>query len=276
MEIVNSDYPKGDKFYPIPEKFHEQARKTMSSEMYKSTKYLVENTSRNNEYLGHNYCSCWFNSIDSVNDLSKPFPKFTLKYPTFFKGISGVLNATISNLKANYQSITRFKSLSNMPWIQGMEVSWDNVRGGIIVHNMPYEGELTTIPKSGISKEISKVLSDIQDGVGMFTLLESNIYIKNSVNRNTVDTSGDLLKHFDDAVNNKLDKEKYITLAVLTKAYECRYIRTSDRPENQPQLAYEVVKSGDKPKIPAPVRYALLYKYGGLVLPENFLDWFDG
>jgi hypothetical protein len=279
MDVINPEYPRGNKFYKVEkEQLQERAAGIFTSKMYHSVEHIRANTLSYNETLGSESVSSWANSLIIDGEHSK-FPKFQILYPRAFQGIDPSVTATILQRKANYQSMSRFKEISNMPWTVGMIVQWDDARKGFIVYDTPYEGLLDIVPKSGISKAITIQLNDIVAETGMFELLGESLYVQSSYGNTSINNDLKVKNAFEAILSGTQTTEQTTDIAQITGAYEAEFdteecIRLRSLPGNK---YYKLVRKPKvTPKISTVTRQALLYKYGGTKLPENWLEWFDG
>ncbi len=284
MEIVNESFPRGNKFYAIPEQYHENASKVFSLEMYNAAKFVFENSPKYAGVLNRNGCRSFINSCVKLSN--DKFPKFRVNYSTFFNALSEHISINIKQLKSNYQSMQRVSNLgsSNIPYYENMVVQWDNIRKGFILYDIPYEGEMVTIPKSGISKAITEQLKDIVAETGMFEILGESLYVaSNETNLSAIEADKEFYNSFEDLLNGTQTYEQTTKIAVSSGAYSTKYCKDKVRECNS--LAYKhpdrwkyykLVKTSSKPKISTVTRQKLLFKYGGTRLPDNYMDWFDG
>lgn len=283
MEIINTSFPTGNKFYPIENvKTQEKCAKVFSLKMYQAAEFISNNVSySSNEYLGSQYVSPWFNSLELCHH-HEEFPRFKINYYVAFKGVSESVNAVILHKKTNYQSINRIRDLGNMPWHPGMTIQWDNVRKGFIVFDIPYEGELITVPKSGISKAITEILKDIVAEAGMFELLGESTYI-DSYYSDSVKADKAFRNAFEALLNGTQTTKQTTDIAIGSGAYYAKYDNEEATkiwklpPKDRHYRYYKLTRlEKNKPKISTITRTQLMYKYGGLKLPENYQEWFDG
>ncbi len=284
MEIVNESFPRGNKFYAIPENFHENASKVFSLEMYNAAKFINENSFKRSGILNKSGCQ---NFIQSCVKLSNDeFPKFKVNYSVFFNVLCDYISTNIMQLKCNYQSMQRFTSLgpSNMPYYKDMVVQWDDIRKGFILYDIPYEGEMVTVPKSGISKAITEQLKDIVAETGMFEILGESLYVSSTeTNLSQINADKEFYNSFEDLLKGTQTYEQTTKIAVLSGAYMTKYCSDKGTECNSLPLShpdrykyYKLVKTNSKPKISTVTRQKLLFKYGGTRLPDNYMDWFDG
>ena len=285
MEIVNESFPRGNKFYEISEKFHENASKVFSLEMYNAVRFISENSPKGEGVLNRNGCNAFINSCVKLSD--DKFPKFKVNYSSFFSALSEYITVNIKQRKSEYQTMRRISHLcpSDMPYYKDMVVQWDDIRKGFILYDIPYEGEMVTVPKSGISKAITEQLKDIVAETGMFEILGESLYISyNETNLSQIEGDKEFCNSFEDLLEGAQTYEQTCKIAVLSGAYSTNYC--SDKAREVSKLPYDhpdkqkyyklVKKTKSKPKISTVTRQKLLFKYGGTRLPDNYMDWFDG
>jgi hypothetical protein len=284
MEIVNESFPRGNKFYAVSEGHHKNASKVFSLEMYNAVKFIHENSPKKNGMLNKNGCTGFINGCVKLSN--DEFPKFKVNYVGFFEALSEYISVNIKQLKCNYQSMQRFSDLgpSNMPYYKDMVVQWDDIRKGFILYDIPYEGEMVTVPKSGISKAITEQLKDIVAETGMFEILGESLYVSSGeTNLSQIAADKEFYNSFEDLLNGTQTYEQTTKIAVLSGAYMTQYCTDKNRelntlPYNTPDRHkyYKLVKTKSNPKISTVTRQKLLFKYGGTRLPDNHMDWFDG
>ena len=291
MEVVNTDFPKGNKFYPIAnEHTITRIRKIFSKKTYWALKHVEESVISHNEHLGTMGMSSWLSDVSISGDHHNDYPIFKISSCSVFRGLYEYVSSVIDHKKDNYQSFLRIKHLGNMPWYPDMEIQWDDIRKGFILYNIPYEGTLTKVKGSGISKKITTILNDISDEAGMFELLgESTFIARDKAYANSVQKANSILDCFERLVDGTYSYDDAITVAVDSKGYDASY--DSDESQRLSTLVhkgvltwndapaskyYKLVKSSTKPKISSTTRQRLMYKFGGLELPDNYEEWFDG
>tara|TARA_B110000014_G_C20125774_1_gene599559 strand:- start:3877 stop:4725 length:849 start_codon:yes stop_codon:yes gene_type:complete len=282
MEIVNESFPRGNKFYPVCEQHREKASKVFSLEMHNAAKFMAENSPKRSGVLSKAGCDTFMRTFDLVSQ--DTFPKFRVKCYSFFRCLSEHVSIQLRQRKDYYQSMQRFDQVAhNMPWYKDMIVQWDNVRKGFIVHDTPYEGEMVTVPKSGISKAITEQLKDIVAETGMFEILGENLYVGAGANLDSVRGDIEFYNSFEYLLNGTQTHDQTCKVALLSGAYFTKYcndksLALSHLPYGDPNRHkyYKLVKTKSKPKISTVTRQKLLFKYGGTRLPDNYMDWFDG
>ena len=288
MDIVNHSYPRGRKFYEVHDSKHDMCRKVFCRTMYNAAMHISQYAGHSNECLGAQYVTPWTSSLEIFGTTFGEYPKFKILSARAFHGVSEGINSVIMHKKTNYQSIVRIRDLGNMPWEQGMVIQWDDDRGGFIVDDVAYEGEMDSVPKSGIGKLITETLKDIVAEAGMFELLGESTYVE-AYYSDSIQADKNFRSSFEALVDGTQTTKQTTDIAIGSGAYTC--IHDYDRakqantawqsqhgqytyPPSSPN--YKLTRTGNKPKISTITRQFLLFKYGGLKLPENYEDWFDG
>jgi len=289
MDIVNPSYPRGNKFYKVEGNNADKCARIFTLATFNAAKHLTLNTETYNETLGCSHISSWLSSLE-ISGEHLEFPKFKIYSSWAFQGVHESINSVLVHRKSYYQSISRIRDLGNMPWKEGMEIQWDNVRKGFIVFDVPYEGDLVTVPKSGISKAITEILKDIVAEAGMFELLGESTYVEAYYN-DSVYVDKVFREAFEALLEGTQTHKQTTDIAIGSGAYMTQYdsdeasrlhkvfrTTTGNSHGYSPNSRYyKLVRNGsNKPKISTVTRTALMYKYGGYKLPDDHMDWFDG
>jgi len=274
MEL--QQFPVGKKFYPLNENSKLEsawAEACLTKKYLECTKYLAQWSKCGNQYHTPQSISALVNTINILSD--EEYPKVEIKAPLLFLCISEGWNITCNHVAAMYQTPERIRRISNMPYFEGMIVQWDNDRKGFILHNAPYEGELVPTKESAkVKRDIKDHINHVLGDVNMFTLLGDELYVPWNMRwMSSIEEAKSLHKIFLDTQKENADLEQVIQLAISSKAYTSEYNRDRGRDYGK---SYILTKTNKKPKLPTSVRTKLIFQLGGLTLPDDYQQWFDG
>jgi hypothetical protein len=260
------EFPTGKKFYPVKnEQQVKTIREMLNTNFIEACKTITEAKINRSDYFNPNV-----RNISTVKLLSnEEFPKIEPCSSTFL-ALNWTFSTTINHKACFYQTPIRMCGLADMPYFEGMVIQWDDTRKGIIVHNHPYEGELIATKESAaVKRKLKEHLNTLLGEAGMFTLLGKDMktprgYMWQRSDKKAATLEETITKTFSD----KPKYEDVLEVALTTGVYTTRY--------NRADYSYYLERTTKKPKLYTSVRTKMLYKMGGLTLPDNYKDWFDG
>ena len=261
------EFPVGKKFYPIQsEHLQERYSKMMKTDFIEACKLIDESLVGNSSYFSNH-----------VNNLSLAVFKTNEEFPQIEVACRTLLALDESNHRyithkaSFYQTPLRINTLGCMPLIDNPIIQWDDVRKGIIVHNHPYEGELVpTKESSAVKRKLKDHLSTLLGEVGMFTLLGKELKVPMGYSWSSSDIKATNLENtISNTFSSSPKFEDVLEVALTTGVYKEEFRR-------EPVRGYYLTRTDKPPKLYTSVRTKMLYKLGGLTLPDNYQDWFDG
>jgi hypothetical protein len=273
MEL--QEFPIGKKFYAVNQNTSVPdgwLNKVLSKKYLEYAKYITDEPVCYNKHLSTYDLRYLVANIEILSD--EEYPKIKVNSNVFFLSINENWSVTCKHVAALYQTPERLVHLSNMPYFKGMIIQWDPVRKGFILHNSTYEGPLVPSKTSAkVKQDIKAHIDHLLGDVNMFTVLGEDLVVPNNmVYMSSVEEARELHKVYLDTLNSTPTERQTIQMAISCKAYTSKF---ACRPH--PNAGKFILqKSNKKPKLHTSARTKLIYQLGGLSLPLDYNEWFDG
>jgi len=200
-------------------------------------------------------------------------------YSCVFTKITTTFEPVIRHKIDYYHSSNRVSALEYMPLFDGMEVSYDIDRGGIIIHNMPYEGPLVKDPAQYpiVNRAITSSIRALKDNIKTEQLLLNTTRIDIPGAPPGWDPMGNLSSHSTAALlakhlSGESTEQSCLILACKLKQFTTHGIM-SGMPNNSRET--HLISTSYNYKWLPEEKHRIYFSYGAFKLPEDYLDWFE-
>lgn len=289
------EFPIGKKTYPLH--INNTAFKLTLNNTYHTALSIIDSIYKNTEIMLGNYSlrSTQHDLLSYLINLtgSSTYPIYKLNYEYDLTHLVNTLNPYLqtstvhkadlyqSTIRANFN--THNQENISLPIFNGMHIQYDEVRHGLVIHNMPYEGELVKSKNfTQINKAISEKLKSIKKELELTGILKDS-YLEVPTECKWVTTttrSNNLVKLIDKLLtedpNMTLDEKLIVAHALGQCSVKYGYeLNLSSIASGSKHIKYFMFKDKVGYKWPPGAKKQVYFKYGAYELPEDYLEWFD-
>lgn len=275
MEIVNKSLPRGSRFYPLDPVMKvpvEHLMRRSNIELLRNARKLVQESKANSEYWG--ICESTYSW--HIEEGTDEYP--VIEMPAY--GLSRItyhFNSYIKHSKANYVNCARIGHINLAVPEDKIKVQYDPIRGGLIVHEVEYEGELDSNKPMVINKQLKSAVKTKIGELALEALIgagDEDLTVSSEVCWGATKASrGELAsKLIPKILSGDYDTSELATCAVALGLYNTKRVnhlpnRIIDMDSPNTEVDFEIT---------AAARTKLIYYFGGYKLPENYQEWFNG
>lgn len=279
MQIINKEpLPTGSRFYEIEnEDLKEHLKMVLSLKYFKTIREFVK-ASEEKRTAGVIRDLALPSSMHSyvrsiLSDEDSEYPSFTISSADE----CFILKETEIDFKfkkSYFNSVRRLVGSGlELPLDENQNITlqWCNDRGGLIVHNHPYEGPLQNAGSMKVAAQLTEVLNDQIKVVEMSNIIGLDVKPRDYSHYAGADAKA-VATHelFPQLALGNIEPEDAVTLLLylgyMQRGYDYNAGKVVFRPTPEKYR---------KLKIPSAVRTKLVYMYGGFKLPDNHMEWFD-